>query len=504
MDIARARGWFRTAAFTSTRWLASERCFYVVLACFVLQALWFALSSRYPMAFDESFHFGLIQHHAGQWLPFFTHQPALSESYGAVVRDPSYLYHFVMSLPYRAIRLITANTVAQIIVLRLLNIALFVYGLILFRRLLLLLGSSRAMAHTILLLFSLTPVVPFLAAQINYDNLLIPLMLWCLLATFSWLESARHGRISAGRTLLLISIMLLTCLVKYVFLPIMAILVFIILLKVGHHRLAWKEFGRKFLQSFKSLGLVGQIGILLLFLVSLGLFSERYAINMWRYHSPSPACSQILSLDECLEYGPWQRDYFYVQARPSSFKLDYRYYSHIWLYWMWRRCFFAISYLNENILPLPLPDRTAAVLAIAGTGMFLGYGWRLLRKQPYRQYVLIIIVVYTVALFAETLRAYARTAQPVAINGRYLIPFMPFMMLFAGLSFREFLRKYQIIKPLAVVIVLTLFLQGGGVLTFIVQSDQHWDWQNRAVIKVNDTARYLLQPLIYGSRRRQG
>ena len=58
------------------RFLGSERCFYVIVICFVLQAVWLAATARYPMAFDENFHFGLIQLHADQWLPFFTHQPA--------------------------------------------------------------------------------------------------------------------------------------------------------------------------------------------------------------------------------------------------------------------------------------------------------------------------------------------------------------------------------------------------------------------------------------------
>jgi hypothetical protein len=332
--------------------------------------------------------------------------------------------------------------------------------------------------------------------------LLIPLMLWDLLATFDWLEALKRGQLSAARSLLLVSALLLTSLVKYVFLPIMVILGIIMLWHLAAQRRAWPALWREFAQSFRSLRLAGKIGLIALVVVSSGLFAERYAINLWRYHSPTPECDKTLSVDQCLQYGPWQRDYLFAKARPSNFRPDIRDYANTWIYWMWRRLFFAISYLNENIKPLPLPGRTAAYLAIAGSGMFLGYSWRLLRKYPYRRYILIIIITYTAALFAETYQAYIRTAQPVAINGRYLIPFLPFMMLFAGLSFREFLGKQQALKPLAVVAVTALFLQGGGVLTFIIQSDAHWDWQNRAVIKANDTARYLLRPIVYGAWRR--
>ena len=69
--------------------LAAERCFYLIVILFGVQAVWFAFTARYPMAFDENFHFGLIQLHAQQWLPFFTSQPLHAEQFGAVVRDPS-------------------------------------------------------------------------------------------------------------------------------------------------------------------------------------------------------------------------------------------------------------------------------------------------------------------------------------------------------------------------------------------------------------------------------
>src|SRR5260221_1580992 len=97
MDSVSFQSRLRTGAAAITRVLDSERCFHIILGTFIVQALWFAFSDRYPMAFDESFHFGLIQLHAGQWLPFFTHTPAHSEVYGAVARDPSYLYHYLLS-----------------------------------------------------------------------------------------------------------------------------------------------------------------------------------------------------------------------------------------------------------------------------------------------------------------------------------------------------------------------------------------------------------------------
>ena len=73
------------------RIFASQVFWYAVFALFIVQAAWLACSAAYPMAFDEQYHFGLIQLHAHQWLPFFTSQPPTG-AYGAAVRDPSYLW----------------------------------------------------------------------------------------------------------------------------------------------------------------------------------------------------------------------------------------------------------------------------------------------------------------------------------------------------------------------------------------------------------------------------
>jgi hypothetical protein len=116
------------------RILASKVSWRLILSLFIIESLWLAFSAQYPMAFDEQFHFGLIQLHAKQWLPFFTSQPATG-AYGPVVRDPSYLYHWLLSFPYRGISIFTHDQTIQIICLRIINIALFTGSIFLYRRL---------------------------------------------------------------------------------------------------------------------------------------------------------------------------------------------------------------------------------------------------------------------------------------------------------------------------------------------------------------------------------
>ena len=109
--------------------------------------------------------------------------------------------------------------------LRFINIGLFAAALPLYRRLLLKTGASRALVNLCLAIFVLIPVVPLLAAQINYDNLLLPMTAISLLLAVSLGQELRRTRRLNLKTLLWLAIIVtLTCLVKYAFLPILLVI----------------------------------------------------------------------------------------------------------------------------------------------------------------------------------------------------------------------------------------------------------------------------------------
>ena len=174
--------------------LGSREFFWGVVVLLVLQALWIACSGRYPMAFDEDFHLGIIRLYAHHLSPFWSGQPAGADAYGAIARDPSYLYQWLISFPYRLITVFTNDQTIQVLILRFVNIGLFAWGLSVYRRLLLKTGASAAIVHSCLLVLVLIPVVPLLAAQINYDNLWIPLVGLTLLLTVKFEQELRQRK----------------------------------------------------------------------------------------------------------------------------------------------------------------------------------------------------------------------------------------------------------------------------------------------------------------------
>ncbi|HVX47784.1 MAG TPA: hypothetical protein VHA05_00280, partial [Candidatus Saccharimonadales bacterium] len=291
--------------------VSSESCFYLLVVFFVLQALWIALSGRYPMAFDENFHFGIIKLYAHHISPFWGGNPPDSGAFGPVAHDPSYLYQWLMSFPYRLVGVFTSSQTAQIIALRLVNIALFTAGLPLYRRLLLKTGASKTIVHFCLALFVLVPIAPLLAAQINYDNLFFPLTATALLLAISFSERLRRGQFDLERLAWLAVIAMLGCLVKYAFLPIALAIVSYLLVRLKRTYRSVGDLGSAIKKGWSSVS--GRLRWLLLSLlvVSFGLFAQRYFVNLVRYHAPVPSCEQVLTVKECGAYGPWARDYEY-------------------------------------------------------------------------------------------------------------------------------------------------------------------------------------------------
>jgi hypothetical protein len=486
-----------------SRILAGSLGWRLVMGLFLVEALWFVFSAQYPMAFDENYHFGLIQLHAKQWLPFFTSQPPDSSTYGAVARDPSYLYHWLMSFPYRLLGIFTDNQTAQIIWLRLLNVAMFAYALTLYRKIVARMGVSVSLSNALFAVFVLVPVVPFLAATINYDNMFMIAVAASILLTFRVLDEMKERRVNASALVSLLIVLCLGCLIKFPFLPVFAATVVFIAWRLFRSGLLGSLGIRSFVRSFTRLNRFRQVILVVACLLSVGLFTERYGENIVQYHNPVPACNVVLTEDECVQYGPYGRDTVYKQTKPASFHPNIVSYAWQWLYGMWYRLFFAINYDYATQPPLLF----ISVVGIAGA-VVLAVGILLRLRLLFagnlvRQAVLWVTLGYLIALFLDGYKGYVKTGQPVAINGRYLIAFMPLLFALGGLAWVHILQGHKRARnAFATVVLAVLLLQGGGTMTFIVRSADTWMWPNTTVRSINRTVRSIVWPIIIGKNVR--
>lgn len=482
--------------------MASPRAFQLIIGLFVIETSWIALTGLYPMAFDENFHLGLIRLYAQHLLPFWTGQPDGGDAYGAVARDPSYLYHFVFGYLYRLLSVFTHNQSFIVIVFRFLDIALFATGLVLFRRVLLRMKAPSSIVNLSTLGFILIPVVPLMAAQLNYDNALFALIGLVLVLCVRLTDQLQKRQSWLVTLSWLIVASLSASLVKYAFLPILvavAVYVMVMFIKYGGgKKRLLREVHREAGQWRRPAFLIATVAAVLL----VALAGERYAVNLALYHTPVPDCGQVLDYSHCSAYSPWNRNYNYAQEK-HDFEAHFLDFTHEWFYGMWRRSFFAVDGPTTGFqaaMPLLLPGLVGVFfppLALAASVL----AWRRLTKRYDRRLLWLSVSIagaYILALFVNGYKDYLHTGRAVAINGRYLMMILLPLIVIGMLAFRELLRRRPtLLRSLAAIMILAL-LWGGGALTYILRSNDQWYWNSTAVRAANHAVQHVIGPVVPG------
>lgn len=485
------------------RVLRSERFFKAIMALFVLESVWIAISAAYPMVFDENVHLGVIQLYAQQWSPFFPEHFTYTEPVGALVRDPSFLYRYLLSFPYRLVRAVTSDQMTQIIDLRFVNIFLFGGALVLYRRLLLKTRVSPGLVHAALLLFVLVPVVPLLAGQINYDNMVILVTAGTLLAAVSVGQRlGKPGQIPAGGILWLVTLCLLGSLVQFEFLPVFAA----VMLWIGWK--LWREVRAGRLQLLPALRQAWagaswrrKLAVALPLAIALWLFLQLYGVNLWRYHTITPTCGQVLTAQQCSTDANWLRSQQALAHRADA-NTNPLLFAGSWTYRMFIGMFYTSSggasaqawYLSIN--PLPVIFVTALATSAAGMLLFIRYWRSILSRYDYLGFLLLVSLTYIGSLWLHNYLEFVRYGQKFAINGRYLFPVALPCLVLAGLGFKQLLGQRERLKIAALVVVFVLFLQGGGALTYITVSNRYWYWPNQTAVTMNRWTQRFVRPLM--------
>ena len=492
--------------------VSSKQFFVCVVLLLIVQSLWIAISSNYPMAFDEDFHVGLIKLYSEHLLPFWSAHPAGGDAFGALTRDPSYLYHYIFGLIYVPLNYVISNFTAQIIIFRTINIALLALGLVLFRKLLLISKASPLVVNLTLLIFVLVPVVPLLGAQINYDNLIIPLTAYSLILSLKFVESLKKNSLSVFLLLKLIAVCLFASLVKYAFLPIFLAIVIFVSVYTFKQYASLSSFKDALHKGWQAVGLSAKALLIILILILGVLAYERYGLNVSQYHKPVPDCGQVLSYDNCKAYGPWIRDYDFARNKVPNTDTSPLAYSTRWLYGMWLRSFFAVSgkvsdfNVDGKVLnyqskgPLYLPAISSVVFLVVGF-ILLAVKYRNIFHRYFTPAIALysLSIVITVAILWTTqYQFFVKTTQPVAINGRYLFPVLPMLLLLILLAYDLFIKSTRL-KTALVCVLIVCFIWGGGAMTYILRSNNSWYWSNSPFTPVYEFIQRNIGPFVPGN-----
>lgn len=478
--------------------------FWGVVLFFVINALWIALSAVFPMMFDEELHFGVIQIYSHQLSPFITSQSPETVFHGDLTRSASYLFHYLMSFPFRFIALFTQDITTQVIFLRIINVFFVVVGLWLFRKLLLLGGFSNALTNLSIFFFTLIPLVPFTAAHINYDNLI---MIFTPALFYAALKTVQKSKHQITWLLGLIIIGCLGSIVKFTFLPVFVAV--ILFLAVALWRQYGKQLPKKLWSQYKALSKPLVIILTLMTLLSSGLFLERYGGNIVQYRTHEPKCDRIHSKELCSQYNVWNRNTKWAeryQQNPTPLWNPVEYTFYRWVPHIFNDLFRAGAYTGGAIeirQPLGTLEFTTGniVLRITGWAVFIGaliasiFTWRRLQNKQIRYLFLSSIALYAAALWVKNYSDYTTYGIPVATQGRYFIPFLIPLIAMGGYALSNAIQK-QYIKGIILGILLLLFTQGAGATTYILYSNNNWYWPNNSVIQTNNNAQNFLKLFI--------
>lgn len=485
------------------QWLTSRWFWRLTLVLFSLQAFYVALVGRFSMAFDEYYHLGSIQAYAKVWLPWSVQQPAGPATIGAIQADPSYLYHYLMSFPYRILIHLTGSVTAQIIALRLIDVLIVIIGLYVFRRLLLKLGMPKYAAHGLLFFVTLLPMTPFLAGQLTYDTLWFTMTAITVLAMVTFIATIKNQhRLPLNQMLVTLTLLLVTSQIKYAFLPMAlaggAFMLIYIILEARSGRLSMRKTLAEWRTGVQTPLAIASIALVL---VSGGLFVTRYGSNIVSYHNPVPSCDAVLGRDSCLAYGPFARDEnhrtqnFMAQLTVEK-KLSYPF---GWFTQMMTESYFAVGPMEidyPTVRPLPVSFAAGYVIVLFSLVVLIFRGKYLWQKGDNERLLLAIVSVYTLFLFVNNYHAYLTTGAPVAIHGRYMLALLPLIGYLAYVAMLtapwwKRLRGYIITGVLALIVA---SVYGGGITPFIIRSSDNWYWQS--AVPTSKIVRSALWPVV--------
>ena len=463
---------------STVKFVGSNTFFLLVCATFFIGSAWIAVSFKYPLLYDEVFHYPVIEIIAEEGVQLSGDQPLEYDQYGNLSNGDVTLFHYLMAIPLTAINWFTDNLAVEVVTLRLLNVLLVLVGLFVYWRLMIAAGIKKVYANISLLLFTLIPIVPFVAAHINYDNLIFPLFGLYALTLVSIIKNGLRPNYRLYTAL--ISIGAVASLVKYTFLPVFALtLVPLLVLAMVKHR---PTFIQDLFSSFKQTRKLVAIFMAIILVLSVSLFSLKYVQNIVVYGSPKPSCAATLSEERCLANPIYKRNQAVLSVKDQLETVSPEQYS---LDWFMAMIQYSVSIdVKESGGFIPI-FKTLAFYALILSVLVLVYTARRTFRDNKRLSALFYLSLLVIAsVFVANYTFYLNYHVAYATQPRYLIVIMPLLVGLSVVAMSLILRSRWLGVAL-LSITMILMTQGGGALTAISRSTASDYWQNTQIIEFN-------------------
>lgn len=374
----------------------------IIIGYFFTCSATIALFLRFGVAPDEGIHFGTIKYYAQNSLDPVIGAQHSDYYLGALARDPSYLYHYLLSFPYRLFELLHINTLIGLRIINVLMGCATIYGLFWIADQLRL---KKSISGPVVLALASIPMFMFLSAAVNYDNLMLVLAVYCI-----GLSISLKQRFSLNGLIILVLLLVLGPLVKFAFLPYSAILgLFVISIAFARRSNIYQQLKQK-----TPLTML----LILACVISLGLFGERYIRNGIEYRSMTPECTQVLTENQCQQNFIYKRTMIYRNANLEKPDIKFDLYIVNWIRIMTDRTYGLLGLRTFKSKTLVFIFGLLLIYSLILAAIFS-------LRDAVKKYWFIPVasLAYLLALVGTNIKYY-RESQNIglAVQGRYWLP----------------------------------------------------------------------------------
>lgn len=421
------------------RIISSKKFYLFVLVAFLLQGLFFAgiITSGetskdgttvldYGVAPDEVRHFGNVMYFAERPLqdgPFVSHIEPKDLVLGDVQTFPSYLFYYILSFPARIMIEFGVPDSGILFMLRVIVLITGLVGLIVLRKLIAELTSSRLIQNMGVFALANTGAYLWFSAALSYDPpslmLMFAIMLFCVraLKNMSAFENFTYAILLA----------FLIPLIKYTYLP-FAFLFVGAAIAVYVHRVGYPQvivvLRKKIYRPVKSLKL---FAVLIGLVLTIGLFSEKIVGNLVQYRTVNPVC--VHETKDCMRFEIFKRNYEVKQAYDKAVQngtvkpYHYSFFGH---FGMWLDSYFISTFTyRAHVKDMKPVSYILVSIVMAFLVLFALILVRLrklrIKLEVWHWFALLSAGTYALATYIFNVKTLFDFGQVLAYQGRYLL-----------------------------------------------------------------------------------
>lgn len=440
--------------------VSSKTFLFLTLSWFLIQGAYIAFSTKYQISPDEHYHFQFIKLYSESgFSPFLTDQSGYY-FLGDVTRVPDYLYHYLLSFPFR---IMGETFSAQLILIRMINVFISLISAISLYKLLQILKIPKLATNMSVFLFTNTLMLVFLAGSVSYDNLSILLTLIAFNVFVQILQ-----KVTFLRLLLLMSLINTGLLVKHSFGPIAVLLVVTLV------ALRFSELKALFLnlRTKKRLKIdFRAVLITIFFIMSTILFIERYLGNYIKYSTIDPRCETLHTTSQCEQNGIYNRRIMQSTKNvdPSTLLTPAKFTTN----WLDRVRFGTFSVSAHKGFPM------LAVTTLSSSLLLVAFAVSIIRKLDYREnknlviLTLISVTYYIILMYINYSQYRGHGVFGQALQGRYGFPVLGILY---GASFYYMFsiigKRTVILAGISLSIIILFFIS--SLPTYIYRTNDEW------------------------------